>query len=182
MQIKTTGTIINYISSPVVGNLLRVSVSKDIADKLDDIKGQVKVTISEIEQDRSNDQNALMWELLSKLHSAGFGDPVELYRRYIREAGLSKHMRLPKDAYHGYVEAWTNMGVGFQVTPPLSTVTWTNGKGEEIELVDFIQYYGTHVYKSGQMSRLIDAIVQDCEAVGIEAKKDVANYMQGLPI
>ena len=78
MQIKTTGTIKNYISSPVVGNLLTVSVSKDIADKLDDIKGQVKVTISEIEQDRSNDQNALMWELLSKLHSAGFGDPVEV--------------------------------------------------------------------------------------------------------
>ncbi|MEF9865506.1 MAG: hypothetical protein RR814_03615, partial [Oscillospiraceae bacterium] len=33
-----------------------------------------------------------------------------------------------------------------------------------------ILYYGSSVYDTAQMARLIDNIVQDCKAVGIETK------------
>ena len=33
-------------------------------------------------------------------------------------------------------------------------------------------YYGSSSYNSKQMSRLIDNLVQDCKAVGIETKSD----------
>lgn len=46
--------------------------------------------------------------------------------------------------------------------------------------VNVILYYGSSVYDSRQMAALIDKIVQDCHAVGIETRtpEEIASIME----
>jgi hypothetical protein len=56
-------------------------------------------------------------------------------------------------------EAWESKGIGWQ----------TDRLQSKLEgCTNVVLYYGSSVYDSKQMSRLIELIVQDCKANGIE--------------
>ena len=58
-------------------------------------------------------------------------------------------------------DGWEHNGIGWQAeTMPSKLPGCTN----------VILYYGSSTYDTAQMSRLIDLIVQDCDALGIETK------------
>jgi len=174
MKLKVAGQIKDYRSSPILGKTLTLSVNDDIADQLDKI-GSKPVTIQiktmGESKGRSKDANAYLWELLTELQNAGYGNCVDLYRKYIREDGVSVALAVPERAFKTYERTFTDEGVGFQIERT-EDFTWTDENGRSVKMAGFVQYYGSHVYNSAQMARLIDAVVQDCEAVGIKTKKE----------
>lgn len=170
MEIKTYGKVKSYKTSPIFGKQLALSVEQDIAEQLDELNGQpVEIIIKPILTGRSKNANAYLWTLLTRLQNAGFGNAVTLYKRYIRENGVSVAYELPEQAFKTYETTFTHMGLGFQIERTGdSTVTSKNG--EIIPTVQFIQYYGSHVYNKRQMHRLLDAVIQDCNAVDIQTE------------
>ena len=118
--------------------------------------------IKRVRNKRSIDANCYLWTLLDKL-SAALGVPKEeLYRRYIKEiGGVSDILCVPNKAVEKFRAEWENKGIGWQTeTIPVRTPKCTG----------VIVYYGSSVFDTKQMSRLIDSIIQDCQSIGIETR------------
>lgn len=118
--------------------------------------------IKRVRQKRSLDANAFLWVMLDKLSAALEVPKIELYRNYIKDiGGVSDLLCVPDKAVEKFRKEWEARGLGWQTdTMPIRTENCTG----------VIVYYGSSVFDTKQMSRLIDSVVQDCAAVGIDTK------------
>ena len=116
--------------------------------------------IKEHREKRSLDANAYCWVLIDKLAQATRIPKTELYRKAIKEiGGVSDTVCVQHKAADRLVSGWESNGVG-----------WFCERSESrLEgCMNVTLYYGSSVYDAAQMSRLIDNIVEDCKALGIE--------------
>lgn len=127
---------------------------------LDTVKPGKEYNVTIKGKGRSLDANAYCWVLLDKL-AAHYGVPKEeVYRDEIRNiAGVSDVLCLRERAAEAFCRAWGRNGIGWMAETFPSKI-----KG----CVNVTVWYGSSTYDTEQMSRLIDAVVQDCKAVGIE--------------
>lgn len=116
--------------------------------------------VKEQHKKRSLDANAYFWVLADKLAEATRIPKEEIYREAIRGiGGNSDTVCVKTTAVDRLCEIWRARGLGWLAEPfPSKIEGCTN----------IILYSGSSTYDTQQMSRLIDNIVQDCQAVGIE--------------
>lgn len=109
---------------------------------------------------RSLDANAYFFVLADKLAAKLGTSKEEVYRNAVRDiGGVSEIVCVKNEAVERLCEGWSKNGIAWQTeTFPSKIDGCTN----------VILYYGSSTYTTEQMSRLIDHIVQDCKAVGIE--------------
>lgn len=120
----------------------------------------LEITLKRNYKKRSLDANAYFWVLCSKLAEATGVSKTEIYQQAIRDIGGNS------ESYCGQPEAierlckeWGRKGLGW-----LSETFESKVDG----CVNVMLYYGSSSYDTKQMSRLIENIVQDCKAVGVE--------------
>lgn len=120
--------------------------------------------IKQFRQKRSLDANSKCWAMLREL-SAAVGIPdVEIYKGIVREIGPYKEFTMTTDEAKTFRVAWERLGIGW----PVEQVDYTPD-GDRVVLR---AYYGSSTYNTKQMSLLIDRVIQDCRAVGIETMSD----------
>lgn len=127
-------------------------------DRLKD--SDVNVEVKKHREKRSLDANAYAWVLMDKLAEAT-GMPIgDVYRHAIRNiGGVSDVVCVQDMGVDKLREGWERNGLGWQVeTFPSKIEGCTNAT----------LYYGSSVYDTAQMARLIDFIVEECKACGIE--------------
>ena len=122
----------------------------------------VSVEVKRWRERRSLDANAYCWTLIDKLAASRGLTKAEVYREAILGiGGVSETVCVTDRAVDRLVEGWSHNGLGwFAETFPSKIPGCTN----------VILHYGSSTYDTKQMSALIDHIVQDCKAVGIETK------------
>lgn len=109
---------------------------------------------------RSLDANSYFWRLLDEL-SKSLGETKEaLYLRYVKECGPFRDFLLSEEEAKTFQTAWSMLGVGW----PTERIDYA----KDGDRVMIRAYYGSSTYNTKQMGRLIDSVVQDCKAVGIE--------------
>lgn len=109
---------------------------------------------------RSLDANGYAWVLIDKLAEATGYPKSEVYRNSIREVGgVSDVLCIKDEAREMFCRAWSDKGLGWQTEVFPSKLPGC---------VNVTAYYGTSVYTTRQMSRLIDHLIEDCRALGIE--------------
>lgn len=109
---------------------------------------------------RSLEANAYAWTLIDKLAESTGLSKVEIYRDTIRDVGgVSDTLCMKDEAVEMFCRVWQDKGLGWQTETFPSKLPGC---------VNVIAHYGTSVYTTAQMSRLIDHLVQDCKALGIE--------------
>lgn len=120
----------------------------------------VSVDLKKYRQKRSLDANSYCWVLLDKLAETTGRGKTDLYRHYIKDVGgNSETVCVVDKAAEKLREGWEHNGLGWATdTMPSKLNGCTN----------VILYYGSSTYDTAQMARLIDLIVQDCRALGIE--------------
>ena len=117
--------------------------------------------IKEHRQKRSLDANAYAWVLIGKLAAAVHIKPVEVYRQQIMEVGDNfTPMCVREKDVKRFVSCWEQNGLGW--------ITQDLGPSQVPGCRNLAAYHGSSTYDTAQMSRLIDNIVQDCKALGIE--------------
>ena len=124
------------------------------------------VEIKQYRKRRSLDANVYAWQLLGKLAAALSTQdvtysPEHVYRELIRDVGDNYEiMPVRDDALERWVQIWTSRGLGWvcEVMGPSKIKGYTNTRC----------FYGSSVYDTAQMSRLISIIVEECKAVGVE--------------
>lgn len=120
--------------------------------------------IKEEKKLRSLTANAYLWVLCEKLAAERSKEDAlttkeEIYIDAIREAGMYRDFHIRQKEAPTFCTMWHAFGTGW----PTEQVDYTP-EG----LVVIRAYYGSSVYSAKRMARLIDNLVQDCKAVGIE--------------
>ena len=91
-------------------------------------------------------------------------DTIEDYKRRVKELGIFKQFKIMTQDVKTFEKIWTDRGIAW-----FCEIVDTTYIGDtEFKIIN--AYYGSSSYNSKQMSRLIDNLVQDCKAVGIETK------------
>lgn len=122
--------------------------------------------IKEYRENRSSDANAYAWvlfgELAPKLSTEEAPiSPEDIYRRLIRDVGGNYEVTpIRNEALERWMSIWTAKGVGWvcEEIGPSKIEGYTNVRN----------FYGSSVYDTAQMSRLIDLTIQECKQQGIE--------------
>ena len=116
--------------------------------------------VKEHREKRSQDANSYAWVLMDKLAAAIGSTKEEVYRQKVREIGPFKDFTLTENEAGTFRVAWEKIGEAW----PTEQVDYA----PDGERVVIRAYYGSSTYNTKQMSRLIDSIVDDCKAVGVE--------------
>lgn len=121
--------------------------------------------IAEIKQERkarSLNANAYYWKLCGELSAVLRIPPNEIYRQHIRDVGGNYEIiRLPQRAVRSFSRSWCEGHVG-RVVEDMGT----DRNSPEFRYLRV--FYGSSDYDTRQMSRLIELMVADCKAAGVE--------------
>lgn len=106
------------------------------------------------------DANAYFFAIADKIAAVAGIPKSDVYRHAIKEVGgNSEIVCVQEKAAATLCEGWEHNGLGWQTEIIPSKI-----KG----CVNVILYYGSSTFDTKQMSRLIDNIIQDAKALGIE--------------
>ena len=120
-----------------------------------------EITIDKEKKKRSNDANAYYWQLLGQLSAKVNVPPRAIYRSHIQDVGGNYEVfPIREDAVESWIKIWESRGMGWCAE--------IIGESKLRGYMNVICYFGSSVYDTKQMSRLIDLLVQDCKAQGIE--------------
>lgn len=162
---KITSVSVNYINQKFQVTL-EVNERNRFLEMLDELKGLEKLTLKfdKFKQKRSLDANAYCWQLIGKIAEKTRVPKEEVYRQAIREIGGNYDVVcIKEEAADSIRSAWSKNGLGWQSDTMLSKLDGCT---------NVILYYGSSTYNTEQMSRLIENIIQDCKALGIETKSE----------
>lgn len=164
---KLTGKIVDVNVDFVTGVpkiTLAVNEKNDLLQEYDDLKDleMLSIEIKKYRARRSLDANAYCWVLIDKIAENQCVTKEEVYREAIRNiGGNSEIVCVRNNAVERLCDGWRRNGIGWQTeTMPSKIVGCTN----------VILYYGSSVYDSKQMSLLLENLIQDCKALGIQTE------------
>ena len=119
------------------------------------------IEIKQHREKRSLDANALCWKMIGKL-AKHYDIPADaVYQQFVRMVGTYEIIPIKESAAERWPSIWGANGIGFvcdDMGPCRNTPGYRN----------FRCYYGSHVYDTKEMSRLIDSIMDECKLAGIE--------------
>lgn len=173
---ELTGTIQNMgvdLETDKMVLTLRLNEKQSAANMYQELKDieKLSIKIGKHKEKRSLDSNAYAWILMDKLASKMSLSKEEIYRGYVREIGGNSSMVCVQDkAVDKLRQGWSKNGIGWVTeTMPSKLDGCTN----------VVLYYGSSTYDTEQMSRLIDLIVNDCKAQGIDTRtpEEIARMM-----
>ncbi len=143
------------------GYLLTIATRENVGALFDDLREvDVDVTVKKHRERRSLDANAYAWVLMDKLAEATAVPKSDVYRREVKDVGGNTETVCVREiAVQKLCEGWQKNGIGWQTDVMSSKIDGCK---------NVVLYYGSSTFDTKQMSRLIDNIVQDCKALGIE--------------
>lgn len=133
------------------------------AEYLDELKDkELKVQVSVWRQDRSLNANNYCWKLLDEIAQRMHSTKEEVYQEIISKVGVFEILPIRNEAVDNFVEKWKSRGLGWvcNIMRDSKIPNYTN----------VIAYYGSSVYNTKEMSRLIDEVVQEAQALGVQVK------------
>ena len=126
-----------------------------------DFDGADEVEIKKRRKRRSLDQNAYMWELIGKIAEIHRIGVLEVYRAILKDYGVFEIIPVRAENIDRWVDTWKQQGSGW-ICEDLGECR--NFKGYH----NIKTYYGTSVYDTKEMTRMIEGVQQECRALGIE--------------
>ena len=117
------------------------------------------VKICESVKKRSMSQNSYMWVLLDKLAEKIGHTKEQVYRVYVKDYGVFEILPIKNEAVESFRNKWKKNGLGW--------ITEELGESKLNGYTKLVAYFGTSTYTTKEMSRILDAIIRDCNDLGI---------------
>lgn len=130
-----------------------------------------QLEIKEYRKKRSLNANAMAWALIHQIAKVLGITPLEVYQDAVRNVGDNYIMQhVLKEEAERFEKIWTSQGDGWQC----------RNMGIKDGYVIFMSFYGSSVFDTAQMARLIDSLIQDCHALGIEtmSQEELASLLK----
>lgn len=164
---QTTGIIedisIDYKTRKSKISLLLDTKEIEIVEQLKN-ENKLNVELKKYREKRSLNANNYFWKLLQELCELAEIDTIEEYKRRVKELGIFRRFKIEKYNINTFEKMWTAQGTAW-----FCEIFDTEIIGNtEFKIIN--AYYGSSSFNTKQMSRLINDLVQDCKAYGIETK------------
>ena len=142
-----------------------IETPREFSKRLFDLKQdkEYKFTFTENRMKRSLNANSYYWATLQELAEKLGLPKEEIYRKHIKEVGAYTPMCIQNSELERFLEVWGSNGIGW-------VCEVDNSKIDNCTTV--FAYYGSSIYNSKQMSRLIEQLIQDCHNVGVMTLQD----------
>ena len=142
---------------------LTIELDADFRAEFDELKDSaIDLTVKKHRDRRSNGANAYAWVLIDKIAEKRHMAKLEVYRNAIRDvAGVTEIVCCQNNAVRSMIDLWQRNGTGWFVEELDSKIPGCT---------NLMLYKGSSVYNTKQMSQLIDSLVQDAKAIGIETR------------
>lgn len=116
------------------------------------------VEIKKYRKKRSLKANAYMWKVCDEIAKAIHDEKDRVYQRAVKAVGVFDGISIRKSAVPRFRRIWEANGLGFFIDEgAISTqMAYVNA------------YYGSHIYNTEQMARLIDWLTLEAEGLGID--------------
>lgn len=157
MRAKIRNLQISYKSLNTA--ILSIEIDKYPLRYLPDGTKPLTVEIKPYKKPRTRNANALMWELCEKLAEKIPGISKEdVYRQAVHSVGTCYSTTVPNAQAEALSNSWTCRGVG-----------WLAERiGQDEESTSILLYPGSSTYTTDQMARLIDYLIDECKAEGVQ--------------
>lgn len=158
------GTIRDFFITRDRKQILTIELKGDFREQYEELKDkELDIEIKRHREKRSKSANSYMWwlcgEIAKKLDRES---SEEVYLEHVLSGSVYKQIEIPEEAHDTLKASWNLHGIGW----PFVKVDYAERDGYIIVRL----YYGSSTYNTKQMSRLIDGLVQDAQALGIETK------------
>jgi len=135
---------------------LTFKCGKSILPYIESIKTEeISLEIKPFYPKRSLTQNSYMWSLLNHLAEVLNNTAENIYKELIRDYGVKDYILVKNEAVDELNKRWSSKGIGW--------FTEVLRKGKVDGTTTIIVYYGSSSYNSKEMSRLVDAVIENCE-------------------
>lgn len=121
----------------------------------------LEVIVKPYSKKRSLSQNSYLWVLLNELGLKLERSKEDIYKEYIKDYGVFEIMPIKNEAAARFMRNWSKNGIGW--------ICEDLGESKLDGYTKIIAYYGSSTYTSVEMKRLLDAIIVDCEELGISS-------------
>ena len=144
-----------------------VSVTLTVTNKADCNKLQtfdsdtlLDVTIKKHREKRTQTQNNYLWRLADEIAKVISSTKLEVYKLAIQQVGVFEEIPIKVAAVPKFLAAWKHNGDGWMCE---------ERRESKIEGYKLIRcYYGSSVYSTQEMARLIDYIVTEAKGLDID--------------
>lgn len=147
----------------LINGMVEISfqANKSILKDFDNIKDdkELVVQVKEYRQKRSLSQNAYMWVLLDEIGKAVNRSKEDIYKELVKDYGVFEILPLKDEAVKRFNHNWSKNGLGW--------FTEIIGKSKLNGYTNLIAYYGSSTYDTQEMNRLLDAVITECQELGI---------------
>ena len=139
-------------------------IDGDFRKEYDELIGKdLELEVKPYRKKRSLNANAYMWELVGQIAEKINLPAREVYRLAIKQVGIYKDFPpLPIREAETLKTVWCSLGIGFQ--------TDIVDYDEDGDSVIIRCYYGSSTYNTKQMTRLLDYVIEDAKALGIDTR------------
>lgn len=120
---------------------------------------ELSVVVKEFRKKRSLSQNAYLWVLLDEIAIKLDRCKEDIYKEYIKDYGKFEPLPIRNDAVKAFMTNWGKNGLGWFCEDM--------GESKLDGYTKVFAYYGSSTYNTQEMKRVIDAVIEDCEALGI---------------
>lgn len=120
--------------------------------------------IKEHNNKRSLNANSYAWVLCREIANVIGATKEDVYKNIIKNVGEFEVVPIRRDAVEKFIKIWRGKGLGW-----LCDVKPSKFEG----FVNVTIYYGSSVYDTKQMSRLINSLVEDARMLGIVTLDDM---------
>lgn len=136
------------------------TAQRSVIKELEGLKDkELMVSVKEFREKRSLSQNSYLWVLLDKIAVKVGRSKEDVYKTFIKDYGLFEVLPLRNDAVEAFRYKWGKNGLGW--------FTEDLGESKLKGYTRIFAYYGSSTYNSAEMGRLIDAVINECEDLGI---------------
>ena len=134
------------------------------------------VTVKRYHKKRSLDANAYFWVLCDEVAKAIHSTKEEVYRRKIKESGYFEDIAIEEEKAEEAMQLWSKVGIGWFCE------RFVNCKIAKCAKIR--RYYGSSVYNTEQMHRLIENIIDDCHELNIStlSEKEIKSLCESYNI
>ena len=121
---------------------------------------ELSVKLCNFTNKRSLSQNSYLWLLLDQIAAKIKSTKEEVYRNFVKDYGVFEILPIKEQAIERFKTNWSKNGLGW-FTEDLGDSKLTGFK-------KVIAYYGSSTYNIQEMKRLLDAVVDECQELGIQ--------------
>lgn len=142
----------SYLAVPITPHTLNEPIADDV---------QYKITIAKQKNKRSIQANAYCWSLCEQIaqqlsKDGQYTSKEDVYKKAVKDGGKFDYIVVVEEAKETFINSWTSRGIGWLVDEL--------GACEEIPgSVILLLYYGTSVYNTEEMNRIIQCLNNELE-------------------